>query len=266
MWPTTKLSSRRNWIDEGAQSELEIAGFRGEDSRSVEAVGRVPRTPPIFVAKLPRTGGRQRRHAGSLGSAWHRGLRLRPARADDIRLLWEWANDPEVRAASFCSAPIPWETHIAWFEQKFHQNKSILLIAENEDGTPFGQIRFDFMAHREADLNISLAKQKRGMGLAVPIIRRALGDLFASTDCDRVHAYVKPENIPSMRVFEKAGFVRIGMEQSATIPLHFGLTRSAIEFACHRKSKSENEPSGRAIRYTSIAEARQIIIRISSRR
>jgi UDP-2,4-diacetamido-2,4,6-trideoxy-beta-L-altropyranose hydrolase len=141
------------------------------------------------------------------------GMTLRRARADDIRLLWEWANDPDVRAASFSSAPISWETHIAWFEEKFHHSGSIILIAESEDGTPFGQIRFDPRPDHEAELNVSLAKEKRGCGLAVPMIQRALGDLFASTDCNRVHAFVKPENIPSMRVFEKAGFVRIGMER-----------------------------------------------------
>jgi RimJ/RimL family protein N-acetyltransferase len=140
-------------------------------------------------------------------------LTLRRARADDLRLLWEWANDPEVRAASFSSEPIPWETHLAWFEQKFHQKGSVIFIAETEDATPIGQIRFDFRPGHEADLNISLAKEKRGCGLAVPMIQRALGDLFASTDCERVHAFVKPENVPSIRAFEKAGFIRIGIER-----------------------------------------------------
>jgi UDP-2,4-diacetamido-2,4,6-trideoxy-beta-L-altropyranose hydrolase len=141
------------------------------------------------------------------------GIRLRPAQADDIRLLWEWANDPDVRAASFSSDPIPWETHVAWFAEKFHQNGSVILIAETADGAPFGQIRFDIRPGREADLNISLAKENRGSGLAVPTIQRALRDLFASTDCERVHAFVKPQNVPSMRAFEKAGFVRIGTER-----------------------------------------------------
>ena len=35
-------------------------------------------------------------------------LRLVALRRDG-RLLWEWANDPEVRAASFSSAPVSWE-------------------------------------------------------------------------------------------------------------------------------------------------------------
>ncbi len=157
------------------------------------------------------------------------GFRLRQVRADDVRLLWEWANDPEVRAASFSSAPIPWETHVAWFLEKSgqNQNKSIIFIAEGEDETPLGQLRFDFRENREAELNISLAREKRGIGLAAPLIEAGLGELFAKTDCDRVHAFVKRENIASARAFEKAGFVRVGVEQVRDhVAVHFICSRN----------------------------------------
>lgn len=34
-------------------------------------------------------------------------LRLRTLQESDGKLLWEWANDPQVRAASFSSEPMP---------------------------------------------------------------------------------------------------------------------------------------------------------------
>jgi UDP-2,4-diacetamido-2,4,6-trideoxy-beta-L-altropyranose hydrolase len=151
------------------------------------------------------------------------GVRLRRARADDIRLLWDWANDPEVRAASFSSAPIPWETHLAWFAEKVGQNRSLLFIAENEDGLAFGQIRFDLKGG-EAELNLSLAKEKRGIGLAVPLIEAGVRELLAGTECERVHAFVKPQNTASARAFEKAGFVRVAVEQVRE--------NSAVHFIC----------------------------------
>jgi UDP-2,4-diacetamido-2,4,6-trideoxy-beta-L-altropyranose hydrolase len=151
------------------------------------------------------------------------GMRLRRARADDIRLLWEWANDPEVRAASFSSAPIPWETHVAWFAEKVGQNRSLLFIAENEQGIAFGQIRFDLKGG-EAELNLSLAKEKRGIGLAVPLIEAGVREVLAGTECERVHAFVKPQNAASARAFEKAGFVRVGVEQVRE--------NSAVHFIC----------------------------------
>ena len=153
------------------------------------------------------------------------GMRLRRARADDIRLLWEWANDPEVRAASFSSAPIPWETHVVWFAEKVGQNRSLLFIAEDEEGIAFGQIRFDLKGG-EAELNLSLAKEKRGIGLAVPLIEAGVREVLAGTECERVHAFVKPQNAASARAFEKAGFVRVGMEQVRE--------NSAVHFICGR--------------------------------
>jgi UDP-2,4-diacetamido-2,4,6-trideoxy-beta-L-altropyranose hydrolase len=153
-------------------------------------------------------------------------VRLRGARPDDVRLLWEWANDPEVRAASFSSAPIPWETHVAWFAEKIDRSGSLIFIAEDEGGTPFGQIRFDLKGG-EAELNLSLAKEKRGMGLAVPLIEAGTREILGCTECERVHAYVKPQNAASARAFERAGFVRVGVEQVREhIAVHFICVRS----------------------------------------
>jgi UDP-2,4-diacetamido-2,4,6-trideoxy-beta-L-altropyranose hydrolase len=141
------------------------------------------------------------------------GWQLRRVRADDRELLWEWANDPEVRAASFSSAPIPWETHVAWFAEKFGQGRSIMLIAEDEKGAPFGQIRFDFKSDGEAELNISLARESRGCGLGVRVIEAGVRELYAAVECLRVNAFVKPENAASARAFEQAHFVRVGTER-----------------------------------------------------
>ncbi len=154
------------------------------------------------------------------------GFRLRRARIEDSYLLWKWANDPEVRAASFSTAPIPRETHVAWFAEKLAPDKSLLLIAEDEKAVPFGQIRFDFRQNGEADLNISLAKEKRGCGLAVPVIRAGVRELFASTQSERIHAFVKPQNVASVGAFEKAGFVREGLERVREHP--------AVHFSCGR--------------------------------
>ena len=87
-----------------------------------------------------------------------------------------------------------------------------MLIAEDEQAIPFGQIRFDLRSDGEAELNISLARDKRGKGLGVRVIEAGVRELFVSTPCTRVHAFVKPENVASVRVFTEADFVRVGVE------------------------------------------------------
>ncbi len=152
-------------------------------------------------------------------------VNARHANIEDKRLIWEWANDPEVRQASFSTEPIHWESHARWFTDKLADGDALLLIIETLDDEPIGQIRFD-VCGRDADVHINLAKAKRGSGLAIPAIHAAMRILFSSRSCERVHAYVKPANAASVRVFEKAGFERL---TSTTVKgnsaLHFMRTR-----------------------------------------
>lgn len=152
-------------------------------------------------------------------------LHLRRARPEDMQILWEWANDPEVRAASFSQEPIPWERHVQWFAEKMDAARSLLFIAEDDAGTPYGQIRFD-LQQEEAVLNISLEKEKRGRGRGLQLIEKGIRELFASSNCARVHAFVKPDNKASVSAFLKAAFVCLRLEEVHGNPaLHFVLDR-----------------------------------------
>lgn len=131
-------------------------------------------------------------------------LRLRRAGRDDCRLLWEWANDPEVRAASFQTGMIPWEEHATWFAGKL--DHSLIYIAESPEGLPVGQCRIDKLGDGEAQVDVSVAREKRGSGIAAALILRAAQAAFCETELMRLHAYVKAENRASLRAFEKAGF------------------------------------------------------------
>ncbi len=136
-------------------------------------------------------------------------LHLRPARENDCRLLWEWASDEQVRAASFSSAPIPWNTHVAWFSKKLRQDGCHIWIAEDDEGTPVGQVRFDRRPDLEYVIAISLSKDRRGQGLAIPLITQALQSFSTSGNSTRIHAFVKPENTASLKAFARCGFERV---------------------------------------------------------
>ncbi len=131
-------------------------------------------------------------------------LTLRRAGKNDCRLLWEWANDPGVRAASFHTAVIPWEEHAAWFAEKL--GSGLIYIAESPEGIPVGQFRVDGLGEAEAQVDVSVAPEKRGAGIAAALILKAAQEVFRETGLLRLHAYVKAENRASLRAFEKAGF------------------------------------------------------------
>ena len=134
-------------------------------------------------------------------------IRLREAVERDSRLLFEWANDPEARASSFSSAPISWEHHEAWFVEKLHRLGALIFIAVNDEETPIGLLRYDIL-DKSAVLSVNVDRQFRGTGYGVAILSLGLEELFRATRVEKIRAYVKPENLASVRLFTKSGFTQ----------------------------------------------------------
>lgn len=135
-------------------------------------------------------------------------LTIRLATREDIRLLWEWANDRETRAASFSSEQIPWDRHVEWFEKTMHNQNCRLYIVTSGKSEPIGQIRFDIENPGTAVVSIGIAKPMRNRGYGARALELALRQFSNDADVKQVIAYVKPENSQSMRAFEKAGFAK----------------------------------------------------------
>ena len=143
-----------------------------------------------------------------------RELRLRPLRENDCQLLFEWANDLAARAASFHPAPISWEEHTVWFAERVRDPQSVVYIGENETGTAVGQVRFQLRGE-SALLSVSVAPQFRGGGWGRELVTFATRSLAREHPVSSIDALVKPDNEASIRLFEKSGFQRAGMERIA---------------------------------------------------
>jgi RimJ/RimL family protein N-acetyltransferase len=133
------------------------------------------------------------------------GITLRRVRREDCTLLWDWANAPEVRAASFSSEPIPWEEHVRWFESKINDENCFFFLAVNQQSAPIGQVRFD-REGKEAIISVSIAKKFRGMSYGSLLIEMASRKLFAITNISQINAYIRIENEISKHAFAKAGY------------------------------------------------------------
>jgi UDP-2,4-diacetamido-2,4,6-trideoxy-beta-L-altropyranose hydrolase len=134
-------------------------------------------------------------------------LKLRPAEKRDCKILWEWANDPVVRAASFCQDFIPWEQHVNWFHSRLGDQKSRIMLAMTSDQTEIGTVRFRIEGDR-AVVSISLDRGARGKGHGLAVLNEAVKELFRSSNIAMIDAYVKPENETSQKLFGNAGFQR----------------------------------------------------------
>lgn len=131
--------------------------------------------------------------------------RFRRADPEDVRLLWEWANDSEVRANAFHSAPIPWESHVAWYREKLADARCLMAIFEDR-GRAVGHIRLE-QRPDGLEVTLSVAREQRGQGIGQELLRQGLraarGRWPAGT---LVIANVLQGNAPSARLFTEAGF------------------------------------------------------------
>jgi len=155
-------------------------------------------------------------------------LGIRNATLEDARMIWEWANDPLVRAVSFNSDPIPWESHLAWFTRRLESGSSRFFIGLDR-GEPIGQIRFELDTPEEATISVSLGPAARGKGHGSVLIWRASQELFETSSPAMIHAYVKHDNDASLRAFAKAGYRKTGTKPiNGSEAAHFVLTREDL--------------------------------------
>jgi UDP-2,4-diacetamido-2,4,6-trideoxy-beta-L-altropyranose hydrolase len=139
-------------------------------------------------------------------------LRLRPARQDDCKFLWEWANDSDVREVSFSSELISWEEHLQWFKSKLGDRNCLFFIAVDSADVPIGQVRFDIVKEKkEAVISVSIDRKFRGKGYGSAIIQLASQMLFSLSGVNVIQAYIKQNNAASIRAFMKAGYRESGV-------------------------------------------------------
>lgn len=138
-------------------------------------------------------------------------LSVRPVTDEDCRLLWEWVNDPGVRVSAFQSHPIAWNEHCAWFRAKRADARWVMFIVMDDAQRPVGQVRFEPQEQNgDAEVAISIAREWRGRGYGTEAVRLACAAYRRAGHTVRIMAYIKPENLASVRAFEKVGFAMHG--------------------------------------------------------
>ncbi|WP_266205817.1 UDP-2,4-diacetamido-2,4,6-trideoxy-beta-L-altropyranose hydrolase [Pontibacter kalidii] len=132
-------------------------------------------------------------------------ISMREATADDLLLLFDWANDPAVRRHSFNPNPILLESHTRWLHTKLEDKRAMLYIAEAA-GLPAAHIRFE-LQDGKAVISYLIGSNFRGKGLGHVILQKGVVALLQQNPgLELVEGLVQKENTASVRAFEKAGF------------------------------------------------------------
>ena len=139
-------------------------------------------------------------------------LYLRSVVEEDRDILYQWANDPEVRNNAFHTEQINYDTHKLWFANVLKDKDVLQYILVSEDGEKkekkkMGQIRLNIYQDR-AVIDYSIARDMRKKGLGVKIIQLMEQKLHETgSNISILVAEVKNENVASAKVFEKCGYV-----------------------------------------------------------
>ena len=132
---------------------------------------------------------------------------LRTARFEDGYALWLWANDSATRLWSGHRDSIPFEPHMTWLRHRLADQSTLLLISEDEAGTPLGSVRFETINDwQRARLSYVIAPRFRGQGRSRPLVSDAMARLMERHAPSEVWADVIKGNAASLKVFRGLGW------------------------------------------------------------
>ncbi len=204
------LAMCKKWLSEGTLSlvsaediliHADPAFWKGRIGSAYRSAAMKRRVTREANGVLAIRGGTYRYGADNVPA-----LTLRKAAMKDARFLYDLRNEEAVRSVSFTEDSFSFESHKEWLRRKLTSNDSVLYIAEAE-ATPVGQVRFDVRSGGNAEVSIAVCEKYRGRGYGSSVIKTASSLLFkAFPNVRNIHAYIKPGNKASHKVFAKAGY------------------------------------------------------------
>lgn len=131
-------------------------------------------------------------------------LEFRKVKAEDVKLIYDWNNDPVTRANSHNTAKIEYADHEKWFAGRIaDKNLDFLLFIYNN--IPCGSVRIE-RKESENVIGIAIAPEFRGKKLAPLLISKAGEYFYNHHGKKEITAYIKKQNLPSIKSFQRVGY------------------------------------------------------------
>ncbi len=134
-------------------------------------------------------------------------VNLKIVEKQDLPILLEWDNNIGFRG----QFENPKQETMADLERLYDNIKDAQwFFIEKKDGTKIGFISH-FLSVGEKEIGYNIVPNERNKGYVSEAIQIIVDYLFLSKDIIRIQAKADPENIPSWKALEKAGFKREGV-------------------------------------------------------
>lgn len=131
--------------------------------------------------------------------------RFRPLRMEDAQMLFDWRNQPRIRAVSLTRAPLVWDTHLAWVAATVSRTDGLRWIY-SEDDTPLGFAGAQFDGKGGAKWSFYIGAETAPPGAGGRMMAAFLRDLAERPDLTHVEAEVLPDNATSLDLHHRLGF------------------------------------------------------------
>jgi RimJ/RimL family protein N-acetyltransferase len=152
--------------------------------------------------------------------------RLRPLSMDDAPALHVGFSDPGLMTYWSCAphaALAETEADVAWWVER----NGDAAWAIEAGGEVVGRIGLYEIRQGVREVGVFLLRVAQGRGLASAALEAVVADGFARLELFRIAADIDPDNAPSIRLFERAGFIFEGRLR-ANWRTHLGLRDSLI--------------------------------------
>ncbi|MFW9975815.1 MAG: GNAT family N-acetyltransferase [Candidatus Thorarchaeota archaeon] len=144
-------------------------------------------------------------------------IKVREATEDDCKFLFDLRNHPIVRNASFNTEEISFSHHQDWFHKKINDPNTTIFIGLSASNEKIGMVRFQ-KEDDSAFVSIAILPIHHNQGYGTSILKETCSSFFLSEkSVNEVVAEIKNTNTPSLKMFDKAGFVQTASKNENSI-------------------------------------------------
>ena len=149
-------------------------------------------------------------------------IKLRAMEPSDVDVLYQWENEPEIWKVSNTLTPYSKYVLTKYIDESHHDiyiNKQLrLMICDNNDKVVGSVELFEFDAyHQRVGVGIVIsASSDRNKGYASETLHIIKNYCFNTLGLTQVFCNITADNLPSVALFEKAGYKLCGTKKEWT--------------------------------------------------